>query len=153
MSRKINSVLLAVVMAASMLTMGTTVSAKEIPSDTLTPISTAPIDINKTTPEIVPCYVNIRTPMSRLTVNNTTGTALARVGSAKPSTISTTMRLQIYSNGKWSTIKTWTKSMKNTTTSTLTQKYILVKGCKYRVYSTFKVGSETTSATSAAVTV
>ena len=133
MSRKVSSILLAAVMAASMVSMGTVVSAKEMTSDALMPISTQSSGISETSPEIVPFYVNIHTPMSKLTVSNTTGTALARVGSAKATTIHTTMRLQVYSNGKWSTIKTWRKSVQNTTTSTLTQKYILVKGCKYRI--------------------
>ena len=153
MSRKIKATLLAVVTAAAMFPLGTAVSAEGISSDSLLPISTASVSTDETAPTIVPCYVNIRTPLSRLTVNGTTGTALARVGSAKATTISTTMRLQVYSNGKWSTVKTWKKTVQNATTSTFTQKYTLTKGRKYRVYSTFTVGSESASAFSTSVTV
>lgn len=153
MSRKVSSILLAAVMTASVFTIGTGVTAQDIPLDTLMPISTESSGISETPPEIVPFYVNIRTPISVLNVNGTTGTALARIGSAKATTIHTTMRLQVYSNSKWSTVKTWKKTIQNATTSTLSQKYTLKKGSKYRVYSTFTVGSESATAYSKTVTV
>lgn len=153
MSRKVSSILFAAVMAASMFTIGTGVSAKEMTSDALTTISTEASGISETSPEIVPFYVNIQTPMSVLNVSGTTGTMIAKVGSVKATTIHTTMRLQVYSNGKWITVKTWKKTVQNAKLSTLSQKYTLSKGKKNRVYSTFTAASDSATAYSKTVTV
>ena len=153
MSRKAKATLLAVVAAAAMFPLGTAVLAEGISSDPLFPISTVSVSTSETAPTIVPCYVNMQTPMSVLNVKGTTATVIAKVGSVKAATIGTAMRLQVYSNGKWSTVKTWRKTVQDAKLSTLSQKYTLAKGCKYRVYSTFTVGSESASAISKSVTV
>lgn len=91
---------------------------------------------------IRPQYVNAEYSSTKLVIVQKQAKASAGISSKKVKNLQITLRLQHYSNAKWTTVKTWSGG-KTGSSYNLTGKASLSKNGKYRTMAIIKCGNET----------
>lgn len=85
--------------------------------------------------EVMPLYNEIDTVSAGLTINKTLGitTCTGRVTAKELVPVKVVVSLQVYKEGRWQTLQSWSET--GTLTASTTHKYAVYSGYQYRVYT------------------
>lgn len=101
---------------------------------------------------ISPMFVNIVAATSSISKSGNTITGKAVTTSRNKGNISITMKLQKQVGGKWENVTSWSTSVSNSLTCSLTKSYTTSANGVYRISSSFTANGENTTVNSSSIT-
>lgn len=87
------------------------------------------------------CYTNANSEYTNLSVSGIKSTCIAKITTVSPMLLKIKMELQKQKTNRYETVETWTNSKTGTSLSMSEKRNINILN-KYRLKTTFKVGSE-----------